>query len=117
LNQAANIKLIKKTFDNLFAGESIRYIKIHGGQYQESALPDLMILISNHPGSKEYKLWIEIKRDWKDKPSPLQEFNIKDLRNYKYITGYISGDEWKENWTDPEPIKLATYLKDKIHFI
>lgn len=107
MNQKQNINLIKKIFKEHYKNCKIRFIKIHGSQYQESGLPDLMILVKPMVHYKKY--WLEIKRDWKDTPTALQEFNIKDLRNFGYITGFISGNECKRNWTD-KPQKLQDIL-------
>lgn len=102
MNQNQNIKLIKKIIDEKY--KDVRYIKIHGGKYQEAGLPDLMILI---PGHKH--IWIEIKRDWNDTPTKLQMWNVADLQRRGYMAGFVAGDEFKLAWNDP-PQKLLHAL-------
>jgi len=101
LNQKDNIRLIKKTIRKIIDSQhkniKVRYIKIGASKYQEVGLPDLQILIYNVTDKKHLKFWIEIKRNWNDKPSKLQIFNIIDLRCYGYRTGFIAGDEFKES--------------------
>ena len=106
MNQKQNIELIKKIFKKKYPGLKIRFIKIHGSQYQESGLPDLMILVSGEIINRIY--WVEIKRDWKDEPLLLQKYNIKNLRLYGFRTAFIAGDEYKENWQD-EPRNLCYF--------
>ena len=123
MNQKQNIELIKKIFKQRFsdAGDKIRFIKIHGSQYQEAGLPDLMILISTLPNGPltawtkriQLRFWFEIKRNWKDEPTPLQKHNIQNLFQFGFHTGYIAGDEIKLSWHSKE-IKLKSYLKDII---
>jgi len=105
--QNKNISLIKKIVHERFPLKStkIRFIKIHGGRYQETGLPDLMVLISfNEGGNARY--WLEIKRNWKDEPSDLQKFNIQDLREFGFITGYVVGDGFKAKWSEKKQKKL-----------
>lgn len=97
---------VKRLFSDFFSEEKIRYIKIHGSQYQESGLPDLIILIGN-----QYKLWIEVKRGWKDEPSKLQVHNIKDLRLHGFITAYAVGDRFKFNWTDKKELEFWEFIE------
>lgn len=103
--QAKTISLLKRLLGE--AGLECRLIKLHGGRYQEAGLPDLMILSNDHTVPK---FWLEIKRDWRDKPTALQAWNIEDLRKRGFITGYLVGDEFKANW-DNEPVKFLDFLR------
>ncbi|HDY89527.1 MAG TPA: hypothetical protein ENH82_15625 [bacterium] len=109
MNQSKNIKLIKKIFRETFPHVKFRFIKIHGSQYQETGLPDLMILCDGIIDLNQSVLfqqrqmpnfWIEIKRDWNDTPTNLQLYNVQDLRQYQFITGFMTGEEFKLNWGD-----------------
>lgn len=73
---------IKKNYERY--NFNYRIIKIHGGQYQESGLPDLMIL-TNYGN-----FWVELKSDSKnDIASPLQKYNIENLKQYNFITAFV----------------------------
>lgn len=119
MHQAMNLKLIKNIFKELFPHIDFRFIKIAGSQYQENGLPDLLILCNGYVDPNQSPLfqvrmpnhWFEIKRDWNDAPTALQKYNIKHLRHYNYVTGFVSGDEFKLNWTD-KPMKLIAFLKN-----
>lgn len=103
ITQDKTLRILKKLF-NEHPPMCVRFIKIHGGRYQEAGLPDILILTANK------NFWLEIKRDWSDKPSSLQTWNITTLRQYGFITGYVVGDEYKLNWDDL-PQKLPNILK------
>jgi len=107
--QPKTVKIIKDIFAKNFAKEEYRIIKIHGGQYQEKGLPDIMIL-TNIKDKEPLKFWIELKRNWKDKPSMLQMHNIKNLRKFGFVTGYCVGPEFKEKWSHFH-IDFETYIK------
>ena len=111
MKQNQNIALIKKIFHEVWPTVPIRFIKIHGSQYQEAGLPDLMILLGFlcH-GADQLSFWVEVKRDWKDEPSDLQKYNVKNLKWYGYYTGFIAGDEFKHDWGEKLPIFLKEYL-------
>jgi len=121
MKQNQNIKLIKKIFEETFPHIKFRFIKIHGHRYQESGLPDLMILSDGIIDPKQSivfqrqmpNFWFEVKRNWKDKPDDLQKYNIKYFKCYNFVTGFISGDEFKSSWND-KPIKFKTYLENNI---
>ena len=106
MTQNQNIKLIKKVFINHFKNDKIRFIKIHGGRFQESGLPDMMILVK----SRQLKFWLEVKRDWNDTPSKIQQYNIADLRLAGFITGYVAGPEITEIWENSKKTKISEYL-------
>ena len=110
MKQKQNIILIKKIFKEHFKDAKIRFIKIHGSQYQEAGLPDLMVLIHDFYRDRPLKFWLEIKRDWDDGPSELQRYNVESLRWYGFHAGYIAGDEFKEGW-DYGPVPLEEHLK------
>ena len=86
-------------------------IKIHGGNYQENALPDLLIMIATK--TKRIHLWLEAKKNWQDEPDKLQRWNVEErLRKY-YITGYVAGDEYKQYWKS-SPEKISTFLEEMV---
>lgn len=107
MNQTANNALIKKILIANFQ-DDVRFIKIHGSKYQESGLPDILCAIKRT--RKTINIWLEVKRNWKDKPTPLQIYNIKDLRNRNFFTGFVAGKEFKLNWND-EPVLFEMALK------
>ena len=53
--------------------------------------------------------WIEIKRDWNDTPTNLQLYNVQDLRELGFITGFRVDEEFKLNWSD-KPIDFNKFL-------
>jgi len=98
LNQKDNIKLIKKTIAKYLPEKwRIRYIKIGAGRFQEAGLPDLIILIKKD-NQLQLQFWIEIKRNWLDKPTELQKFNIKDFQDFGFITFFVAGNEICFEW-------------------
>ena len=101
-----NIELIKRIFDKHL--KNVRYIKIAGSQYQENGLPDMMIL-----RTKDRPIWVEVKRDIKDKPTKLQLWNITDLRNRGVITGFIVGDMFYTDWPFENGVKLEEWANAK----
>lgn len=121
MNQNKNIKLIKKIFRETFPHVKLRFIKIHGSQYQEAGLPDLMILCDGIVDPRQSVLfqrqmpnfWVEIKRDWGDTPTNLQLYNAQDLGGYQFVTGFVVGDEFKLNWGD-KPQDFRKFLETEI---
>lgn len=116
MKQGDNVNFIKSNFIREFTkfDYPIRFIKIHGGNFQECGLPDLMILIRNKKTNKSAQLWFEIKRDWNDNPSALQEINIKGLREFGFITGYFAGEEFKSDWNSEKAYSIE-YIINKIY--
>lgn len=113
MNQKQNIRLIKKILKDYWPEYQTRFIKIHGGPYQEKGLPDLMILCHRSilKGHNDHiKFWLEIKRNWKDDPTKLQKFIIEDLRQFGFITGFISDNEYKEHWSQKIPTELFEFF-------
>lgn len=119
--QSKTIKMIKDTFDDYIIKNKtkvarIRYLKIHGGSYQEKGLPDLMVLLNMFASKKrrcKELYWFEIKNSWSDIPSALQQYNIREFRSYGFITGYVVGDEYKKTWL-MQPIKLKELLNENL---
>jgi len=93
--QDETIRIIKRRLNELFCLEDFRIIKIHGSKFQESGLLDLIILI-REPLNSRRKVWIEIKRNWKDDPTPLQKWNIMSLDFFGIETGVAVGEEFKQ---------------------
>ena len=113
MKQPAAYKKLKETFVAQFGKENVRFIKIHGSKYQEAGLPDVMVLVNYSipsSGSITHRYWIEIKRDWNDTPTALQQYNIVNLRSHGYQTGYYIGGEFKLNWTDVVAWNFSDYL-------
>ena len=117
MNQAKHVPYIKKLlldleyFKDLHTRNSNhvpRFIKIHGSNFQENGLPDIMIL------TPHVNFWLELKRDWKDHPSAIQKYNILSLAQYGFVTGFVVDDEYKSLWEDEEPIKLIDIIKHKL---
>ena len=114
MKQPAAYKKLKEAFVAQFGKENVRFIKIHGSKYQEAGLPDVIVLV--HNSSSDYfvktssHFWIEIKRDWNDTPTALQQYNIVNLRSHGYQTGYYIGTEFKLNWGDALAWNFSDYL-------
>ena len=104
MKQNDNKKLIERIFKEAFPEANMRFIKIHGSKYQESGLPDLKIEVD------KMHFWLEIKRDWQDDPTPIQKWNIVDLRKHGYITGFVAKDEYKSVWETNSSIKLKDFI-------
>lgn len=76
-------KQIKKILKEILKDDYL-FVKIHGGQYQMSGLPDFLILT---PGMI---FWLEHKRDKSDKPKKIQKHIIeKVLKKFNIFSGYI----------------------------
>ncbi len=54
-------------------GHKIKWLKIHGSQYQRAGTPDLLIVING------YAIWIELKKPGEE-PTKLQDQELKDWR-------------------------------------
>jgi hypothetical protein len=106
ISQTKTINIVKKIFSESTKFRDMRFIKIHGSQYQESGLPDLLILTITRMYQDRVIFWLEVKRTWIDHPAAIQQFNINDLRYHGFRTGYVVGDEFKHNWSDPIIHKL-----------
>ena len=108
MTQDQTIRILKKVFEQ-YSIEP-RLIKIHGGQYQEKGLPDLLVLMPDEPN-----WWLEIKANWNDTPTKLQQHNIEQLRKYGFVTGYLVGNQFKFRWNS-NIIHPVEYLIHDKHF-
>jgi len=110
--QKQTIDALRLLFRQRFGTAGFRFIKIAGSAYQEDGLPDLLIKTYNG-----FLFWFEIKRDWEDKPTPLQIYNINDLRiRHKLLTGFCILNkkkelEFKRHWED-KAIDLGQFIKE-----
>lgn len=105
--QSITMRHIRNTAEEIF-GNRCRVIKIHGGRYQERGLPDLLVLT---PGWTIPNIWLEIKNSWDDKPTSLQSFHIKNLREYGFVTCYVVGDEVKKDFGATKPTQLREFFQ------
>ena len=113
MNQKTHMKYLHKLINENYSSfkhctKMPRFIKIHGNKYQEAGLPDLMIMF----GKKTF--WVELKRDWNDEPTDLQKYNVKDLRNYRFITGFVVEDKFKFAWDYPSAHKFIDVIKGEL---
>ena len=118
-------QIAKRAFRQIFPNANFRFHNEWGGSFSENGWPDWLVLVNtaeifkiedgvNHfNGNKIYRFRFELKRNWRDNKSKnfkIQQRNIRDLRQYGYITGWLCGDEYKAEWGD-EPIKLKDFLE------
>jgi len=85
-----------------------RIIKVHGGSFQETDLPDVMVL-TNHGN-----FWFELKKDATDRLTKLQAYNIEDFRNFSFLTGIIYSDGTLVEREGQVWYTLSTYLEFKL---
>lgn len=108
MTQKQTIKMIKSVLKSMEI--QWRMIKIHGGKYQETGLPDLLMLLRR--GNQKRTVWIELKSSWTDSPTSLQRFNVESLRQFGIFTGYVVGDKYKADWADRTPVNLIVWLEE-----
>ena len=105
-------KLVIKIVD---LNNRVRFIKIHGGQYQQAGLPDLMILVNRQ------HFWLELKRDPSDIPTEIQSYNCERLAIQGFITGFVFAKDkdlwytsnWRKN-TMYNPMPFDVFFADSI---
>lgn len=105
--QSVTMQRVRSAAEQVF-GKRCRVIKIHGNRYQERGLPDVLILT---PGWTPPNIWLEIKGSWSDKPTTLQTYNVKNLREYGFVTGYVVGYEVKQNFYNEKTTQLKDFFQ------
>ena len=113
MKQAKAIGTIKKIFYQAYGKENVRVINIHGSKFQEAGLPDWKILVKENDLHRPFHFWIEHKTNWDQTPTSLQQYNVKNLRDFGYITGYTTGNDFKYNWIDIMTWQLTDLLKKR----
>ena len=74
------IKAIRKKY------EDVVVLKIHGGMYQRSGIPDIYIQLKSRP------IWVEVKRPGGD-TTALQHYKLKQLKKAGAYVGTATSTE------------------------
>ena len=86
----------------------INYIIVRHTGYE---LPFALFLLKRNNAFRI--AFLDIRGDWNDSPGNYQIWYVEDLlRQFGAGTGYVVGDELKENWYEKTPISFSVWVQD-----